>query len=151
MRRKSAEDGSLNRQILIFTIIKELDTDDVCKQFYLKSYLRCFYFAVPSIRNDFIHAFTLFFAEQVESSLIFEQNCNVGELSQLVINTRNMQQHDVNSDTRSDTGVFSYHKQLDFLLDFCARFFIRPFPTKLLNAILNLFRTSIILVVCRMN
>ncbi|KNB46268.1 hypothetical protein JH06_3990 [Blastocystis sp. subtype 4] len=139
MRRKSAENGSLNRRFLIFTIIKELDTEDACKLFYLKSFLRCFYFAVPSIRNDFLSAFTLFFAEQVESSLVFEQSCNVGELSQMVINTRNMQHDEMTDHNRSDPCVFLYHRQMSYL------FFIRPFPIVLLNSILGLFRSSIIL------
>ena len=147
MRRKNAENGSLNRQFLIFTIIKELDTEDACKLFFLKSFLRCFCFAVPSIRNDFLNAFTLFFADQVESSLILEMQCNVGELSQMVINTRNMQQTEFVSDHRSDSSVFVYHRQLSYALDFCSRFFIRPFPISLLNSILSLFRSSIILVV----
>ena len=146
MRRKSADNGSLNRRFLIFTIIKELDTEDACKLFYLKSFLRCFYFAVPSIRNDFLSAFTLFFAEQVESSLVFEQSCNVGELSQMVINTRNMQHDEMTDHNRSDPCVFLYHRQMSYLLDFCSRFFIRPFPIVLLNSILGLFRSSIILV-----
>ena len=124
-------------------VIRELDTDDVCKQFYLKTFLRCLFVVVPSAREAFVRAFTLFFLEQVDLALTFEQSCNVGELSQLIINTRN--QGEESTDAR-DKSVFAYHRQIGFLLDFCARYFIRPFPLVLLNAILSLFRTSIILV-----
>ena len=131
------------RHLLVYVVIRELDTDDVCKQFYLKTFLRCLFVVVPSAHDAFVRAFTLFFLEQVDLALTFEQSCNVGELSQLIINTRN--QGEESTDAR-DKSVFAYHRQVGFLLDFCARYFIRPFPLVLLNAILSLFRTSIILV-----
>lgn len=135
-------DGSQERRLLVYVVIRELDTEDVCKQFYLKTFLRCLFVVVPSAHEAFVKAFTLFFLEQVDLALTFEQSCNVGELSQLIINTRN--QGEESTDAR-DKSVFVYHRQIGFLLDFCARYFIRPFPPVLLNAILSLFRTSIIL------
>ena len=136
-------DGSQERRLLVYVVIRELDTEDVCKQFYLKTFLRCLFVVVPSAHEAFVKAFTLFFLEQVDLALTFEQSCNVGELSQLIINTRN--QGEESTDAR-DKSVFVYHRQIGFLLDFCARYVIRPFPPVLLNAILSLFRTSIILV-----
>ena len=82
-----------------------------------------------------------------------EKQCNLGELSQFIINTRNTQGQDSPwSDENCpvlgpDQIGFCSHKRLEFLLHFCSRCFIRPFPVPLLKAILSFFRTSIILVI----
>ena len=146
----------LQRWRLIFVVLCELNTDDNCKLFYLKAFLYCLYIVTPSLRADFTHAFTLLFADQVDSSIECEKHCNAGKLSQLVINTRFSHGRNDVGDKRppssnSESTLFVYHKQIDFLLEFCSRYFIRPFPTSLLNSILGLFRTSIILVCVRIN
>ena len=143
--------GYFQRWRLIFVLLCELDTDDSCKLFYLKSFLYCLYLVNPTLRADFIHAFTLLFADQVDSSIECEKHCNAGKLSQLIINTRfSHGKSDAGnrrySSSNSESALFVYHRQIDYLLEFCSRFFIRPFPASLLNAILGLFRTSIILV-----
>lgn len=158
-RRKSKENNpkkansiestdSLNRSDLILTIISELNTTDKRKEFYLKEYLRCLF--LNNIKPaDFIHSFTIFFYDQVEECLKYEQNCRVGELSQLIINTRHLQNNDMSTSSneyRINGLGFAYHYHLDFLLSFCSRYFIRPFSKTLFLAILNFFRTTIVLV-----
>ena len=54
-------DGSQERRLLVYVVIRELDTEDVCKQFYLKTFLRCLFVVVPSAHEAFVKAFTLFF------------------------------------------------------------------------------------------
>ena len=140
------------RSLLIQTIIKELDNNDIRKEFFLTEFLSCLYFAIPSFRASFIDAFHLIFLDQVELCAMSEKQCNLGELSQFIINTRNTQGQDSPwSDENCpvlgpDQIGFCSHKRLEFLLHFCSRCFIRPFPVPLLKAILSFFRTSIILV-----
>ena len=145
--------GYFQRWRLVFVLLCELDTDDGCKLFYLKSFLYCLYLVNPTLRADFIRAFTLLFADQVDSSIECERRCSAGKLSQLIINTRfSHGRSDAgskrSSSSNSEPALFVYHRQMDFLLEFCSRLFIRPFPASLLNSILGLFRTSIILVCC---
>ena len=148
------EKDPYQRSVLIRTIIHELDSYDKKKEFYLTEFLSCLYFAIPSFRSHFIDAFHLVLLDQVELCVEYEERCNVGELSQFIINTRNTQAQELdarwsdgNSPDFDSAGFgFCFHKHLEFLLSFCSRYFIRPFPVKLLKAILVLFRTSIILV-----
>ena len=141
--------GESDRGRLLYVLIRELDTTDAKKEFYLKVFLRCLFFVFVESRDAFARAFSLFFEEQVERCLAFEQSCRVGELSQLVILARSSPPSEAPSEAasadRAGTHVFAYHRQLDFLLEFCARNFIRPFPARLFHSILRLFRTSIIL------
>ena len=135
-----------DRARLLYVVINELNTLDPKKVFYLKVFLRCLFFVFPLSRDDFAKAFALFFQEQVENCLAFENSCRIGELSQLVINARNLQsQEHMSSEEATGGHGFTCHHQLDFLLGFCARYFIRPFPSLLFHSVLRLFRTSIIL------
>lgn len=128
----------------MYVLLKELDTTDRRKEYYLEEYLRCLFLNNIN-RTDFVHSFIIFFYNQVEECLAYERKCNAGEMSQLVISTRNIQTSD-SGDVRLNGLGFSYHHHLDYLLNFCSRYFIRPFPTALFIAILNLFRSSIVLV-----
>ena len=134
-----------DRGRLLYVLIRELDTSNAKKGFYLKVFLRCLLFVFAESRDAFARAFSLFFEEQVESCIAFEQSCRVGELSQLVILARSMSSREAASEEGAEGRVFAYHRQLDFLLEFCARYFIRPFPLRLFHSVLRLFRTSIIL------
>lgn len=150
--RRSAD--PFKRSVLVQTIIKELDSNDIKKDFYLTEFLSCLYFAIPSIRPSFIDAFHLVFLDQVELCAMSEEQCNLGELSQFIISTRNTQGLDSSSWSDENSPVFGpewigfcCHKRLEFLLRFCSRYFIRPFPVPLLKSILGFFRTSMILVI----
>lgn len=135
----------LDRGRLLYVLIRELDTPNLKKEFYLKVFLRCLFFVFADAREAFARAFSLFFEEQVERCRAFEQSCRIGELSQLVILARSSPSSESASADRAGSRVFAYHRQLDFFLEFCARNFIRPFPPRLFHSILRLFRTSIIL------
>ena len=137
--------NELDRGRLLYVLIRELDTPNLKKEFYLKVFLRCLFFVFADAREAFARAFSLFFEEQVERCRAFEQSCRIGELSQLVILARSSPSSESASADRAGNRVFAYHRQLDFFLEFCARNFIRPFPPRLFHSILRLFRTSIIL------
>lgn len=142
-----SSEHNLFRSDLVYVLLKEMDTTDNRKEFYLEEYLRCLFLNNIN-RADFVQSFIIFFYNQVEECLAYERKCNAGEMSQLVISTRNLQSSDSSSsgDIRINGLGFSYHHHLDFLLTFCSRYFIRPFPTPLFLAVLNLFRSSIVLV-----
>ena len=91
------EKDPYQRSVLIRTIIHELDSYDKKKEFYLTEFLSCLYFAIPSFRSHFIDAFHLVLLDQVELCVEYEERCNVGELSQFIINTRNTQAQELDA------------------------------------------------------
>ena len=80
--------NEFDRGRLLYVLIRELDTPNLKKEFYLKVFLRCLFFVFGDAREAFARAFSLFFEEQVERCRAFEQSCRIGELSQLVILAR---------------------------------------------------------------